>query len=618
MAANLLDRIVGWIDPRAGLARHQARQMLQRAYEAASPGDKWKPRRAGASANADHQADAATLRAKSRSITQNVPYVAAAMDALVAATIGTGITPRATGKQAARINKVLKAWMKVCDADGRLDYHGIISLAYRTMERDGEALIRLRPRLAADDLPVPLQIQLLEVDWIDTAKNVAREGAGNATINGIEYDALGRVVAYWLWDSHPGDVSQLRGLRTQSRRVDAKTIIHLYAPDRPGAGRGFPRTASVISSVRDLQLYEDAEIARKNLETRLSVLYSGDATLMGNPSGDIPSTATTVAEGNLGDLPSGSMVRLPTGSNVTVVAPTPAQGYVDFVKFKLHIILAGMGVPYEAGTGDMSGVNFSSARIRQQDFKRNVEQMQWLILVPKLLEPIHRAFIDAGYLGGQFTSRDYSVDFSTPKWAYVNPQQDANADIAEISVGLSSLSEKLRQRGYNPDDVFAEISADFAKLKELGVLDLLLFKEKGGAGPADPAAQDQAATQDAAAADTARAISALRAEIQALGGKAAPTVDFGNTVIHVTRTETLPPAVVHVHAAEQPAPVVNVNVPEAREQPAPVVNVSNTVQPAKVDVAVKLPKRSTESIVEYNAKGDIVRTLTVEKDAPGG
>lgn len=103
-----------------------------------------------------------------------------------------------------------------------------------------------------------------------------------------------------------------------------------------------------------------------------------------------------------------------------------------------------------------------------------------------------------------------------------------------------------------------------------------------------------------------------------MGNKAAPTVDFGDAVIHVTRTETLPPAVVHVHAAEQPAPVINVNVPEAREQPAPVVNVNNTVQPAAVDLTVALPKRTTESTVEYNNKGDIVRTTTVEKDAPGG
>lgn len=616
--ANFLDRLVGWIDPHAGLARHFARQRLQRAFEAAAPGDKWKPRRSGASANSDHQADAATLRAKSRAITQNVPYIAAAIEALVAATIGTGILPRATGKQAARINKVLKAWMKVCDADGRLDFHGLIALAYRTMEVDGESMIRLRPRLAADGFPVPLQLQLLEVDWIDTTRNITRNASGVATVNGIEYDYLGRVSAYWLWDSHPGDVSQLRGTRIESRRVESQYIIHLYAPARPGAGRGFPRASSVIPGVRDLQLYEDAEIARKNLETRLSVLYSGDPTLMANPAANPNGTSTEaeVENGDLGDLPSGAITRLPTGSSVTVVAPTPAPGYVDFVKFKLHIILTAMGVPYEAATGDMSGVNFSSARIRQQDFKRNVEQMQWLVLVPKLLEPIYRAFIDAGYLGGQFTSRDYSVDFSTPKWAYVNPLQDANADIAEISVGLSSVSEKLRQRGYNPDDVFAEIASDFTKLKDLGVLDLLLYKEKGGAGPADPKAEDPnaAPAADASADATARAIAALRAEIQSMGAKAAPTVDFGDAVIHVTRTETLPPATVHVHAATQPAPVVNVNVPEAREQPAPVVNVA--VQPAAVDVTVRAitPPRKTETTVETNDAGDVIRTIGIERD----
>jgi hypothetical protein len=63
---NLLDRIVGWVSPQAGITRHFARRRLQRAYEAASPRDLWRPRRAGASANADHQADAKTLRNKAR------------------------------------------------------------------------------------------------------------------------------------------------------------------------------------------------------------------------------------------------------------------------------------------------------------------------------------------------------------------------------------------------------------------------------------------------------------------------------------------------------------------------------------------------------------------------
>lgn len=479
---NVLDRVIGWLDPHAGLARHFARQRLSRAFEAASPGDKWRPRRAGASANADHRADAAIVRHKARALVQNVPYIRAGMDALVAATIGTGIIPRATGPDAERINSVFAEWAKVCDADGRLDYFGLMAAAYRAMEQDGECLVRLRPRKATDGLPVPLQLQLLEIDWLDSGKTASAPGGGRI-VNGIEYDVLGKVTQYWLFDSHPGDVTVLRSLRTQSRPVPAANIIHLFNPERPGQGRGFSRLAPVIARVRDLQLYEDAELARKNLETRLGVLYSGDPELMGNPVADADGAAggANTDRGELGDLPSGAMTRLPVGSQVTVVEPKAAPGYVDYVKHQLHLIAAGMGVTYEMLTGDMSGVNFSSARVRGLDFRRGVEQMQWLTIVPRLLDPIHAAFIDAGVLARVFRTRNLARDYSTPKWDYVNPQQEVNADIAEISVGLSSLSEKLRRRGYNPDDVFAEIASDFGKLKSLGVMDILLLKEKGRA-----------------------------------------------------------------------------------------------------------------------------------------
>lgn len=476
---NIVDRLIGWLDPHAGLSRHFARQRLQRAFEAAAPGDRWKPRRAGASANADHQADAAVLRHKARSLVQNVPYIRAGFDALVAATIGTGIAPRATGAQADRVNSTFARWMKVCDADGLLDYYGMMAAAYRAMEQDGECLIRLRARRPSDGLPVPLQLQLLEIDWLDSTKTSSTVPGGGAIVNGIEYDVLGKIVAYWLWSSHPGDASLARSLRLQSNRVEAQSIIHLYAPDRPGMGRGFTRLAPVIPRVRDLQLYEDSELARKNLETRLGVLYSGDPALLGNPGADGTTTDASAAQGDLGDLPSGGITRLPTGANVTVVEPTVAVGYVEYVKHQLHLIAAGMGVTYEMLTGDMSKVNFSSARVRLLDFRRTVEQMQWLVLVPRLLEPIHRAFIDAGNLAGVFNGADYTCEFSTPKWDYVNPKQDVDADIAEISVGLSSISEKLRRRGYNPADVFAEIKSDFDTLKSLGVMDILLLKEKG-------------------------------------------------------------------------------------------------------------------------------------------
>jgi lambda family phage portal protein len=343
------------------------------------------------------------------------------------------------------------------------------------MEQDGEVLIRKRTRRPEDGLPVPLQLQLLEIDWLDSSKT-GTNGA-NTIVNGIEYDSLGKVTAYWLWDQHPGEVQSSRRGRANSYPVPASSIIHLFNPQRPGQGRGFTRLAPVIARVRDLQLYEDAELQRKNLETRLSVIASGDITNM--TVSESEDQATVRKTGELGSLASGGITQVPPGLNLTVLEPKAAPGYVEYVKHQLHLIAAGMGVTYEMLTGDVKEVNFSSARVALLEFRRNAEQLQWLTLIPKLCLPIWRAFIDAAVLAGKINRPDYAVDWSTPKWDYVNPQQDVDADLAEISGGLSSISEKLRRRGYKPDLVFKEIKSDFDRLRADGTLDTLLLLQAG-------------------------------------------------------------------------------------------------------------------------------------------
>lgn len=496
-----LDRLIGWISPRTGLARHFDRRRLQRAYDAASPRDSWKPRRAGASANTDHQSDAATLRNKARALVQNVPYIRAGLEALVSNTVGTGIVTYSTSKRYADIlNPLYEEWAKVCDADGRLDLYGMQAAADRAMEQDGEVLIRLRPRYTSDGYPVPLQLQLIEIDWIDTARMSGAVG-NNTIINGIEYDIFGAPAAYWLWDRHPGEqVGALRSaMRTQSTRIPASSIIHLYLPDRPGAGRGITRLASVIPRVRDLQLYEDAELARKNLESRLGVLVSGDVSSMANPVAySTPADPEAAARtGDLGQLPSGGIVGVPPGVNITTVAPQPSVGYVDYVKQQLHLIAVGMGVTYEMLTGDMRDVNFSSARVRLIDFRRQIEALQWLCLVPRLCLPIWHAFVDAAVLAGKIQRPDYACDHSMPKWDYVNPQQDAEAELTLIGAGLLTISESLRRRGYKPAVVFAELASDFETLRASGVLDVLLAMQGKKAATTQPTGQP--ATPGAAA-----------------------------------------------------------------------------------------------------------------------
>lgn len=630
-AASWLDRAIGWLSPRAGLARHIDRQRLSRAYEAASPRDTWRPRRSGASANTDHAADAAIIRSKARALVQNVPYVRAGLDALVDNVVGTGIATYSTAPaeaERAAIDALWAEWCAVADADGRSNWQGLQATAYRAMEQDGEVLIRLRPRLLTDGLPVPLQLQVLEIDWLDTHRSSGAAGS-NQIINGIEYDSLGRPVAYWLYDAHPGDANTARGaLRTQSRRVPADRILHLYAPERPGQGRGISRLAPVIARVRDLQLYEDAELARKNLETRLSVLVSGDATMLAQPQqyGSTIDTASAQQTGDLGQLPSGGIVSVPPGLNVTTVAPTAAPGYADYVKQQLHLIAAGLGVTYEMLTGDMREVNFSSARVRLIDFRRHVEAMQWLCLAPRLLLPVWRAFVDAAVLAGKLRRPQYACDHSTPKWEYVNPQQDAESELKLISSGLLTYSESLRRRGYKPETVFAELKSDLDKLRDLGVLDTLLQLQ--GRTKADSATADQATAADAAAA---RALAEKALERAATRPSelhvhtpevrnhiAVPPAPAPDVHLHVDRLEATVRADLQATIATPATAAPQVDVHNHITTPVPEVRADVHVPAPQVDVHahISTPRRRIDGMVERDQHGRVLRTTQVETDLP--
>lgn len=604
---SLVDRVVGWVNPAAGLRRALSRRALSRvrAYEGANAGaDGWIPRRQGASANADHRADAPMLRARARSLVQNNPYAAKALACLVSNVVGEGITPAsraADERTRALLDALWLDWIGVADADGGTDLLGLEAQAYRAMEQDGEVLLRLRSRRPEDGLPVPLQVQLLEIDLLDSAKQGDLSNGGRI-VSGVEFDALGRVAAYWLRDAHPGDggLSNLRG-STASRRHDARNVVHLFAPDRPGQARGISRFAPVIARLRDLAIYEDAELARKQNEALMSVFVSGDGADFSIPGvGESAGAAAGAAAlGELGTLRPGAVLAT-NGQTVTVAQPTAAPGYENYVRTQLYAIAAGAGVTYEMLTGDLSQVNFSSARTGMMEFRRAAEQRQWHVLVPRLLTPIWRAFVDAAVLAGKIPRPDYAVEWTTPKWDYVNPLQDVEADAAEIAAGLSSVSEKLRQRGYQPDAVFAELGRDYEKLKSSGALDYLGFlaNKTPSAPPASDPEPPPKPKRDEADLRHQRTMEAMATSLVTLATRETPP-----SVVNVS---TAAPVVnVENRMPDQPAPVVNVAAPEVR--------VENTLPPP--EVTVKLPDRRRETTVSYDAAGNIVQSTQIETDA---
>jgi lambda family phage portal protein len=427
------------------------------------------------------------LRAKSRDLVRRNAWANAGLESYVANAIGTGIKPQSM-VQDTRLRESVQAlwrdWTVDADAAGVTDFYGLQAMACRAMLEGGEALVRLRYRRPEDGLPVALQIQVLEAEHLPIALNTTADN-GNAIRAGIEFDALGRRVAYHLYRSHPEDgmlapMSGSGGLSTV--RVDAAEIIHLYRPLRPGQIRGEPWLARALIKLNELDQYDDAELVRK----KTAAMYAGFVTRLApedNLLGEGVSDANGVA---LAGLEPGTMQMLEPGEDVKFSQPADVGGsYAEFLRMQFRAVAAAMGVTYEQLTGDLTQVNYSSIRAGLLEFRRRVEALQHGVIVHQLCRPIWQAWMDQAVLEGALTLPGYGLGTTQAKadrrsylackwipqgWQWVDPLKEADAMKAAIRSGLMSRSEAISANGYDAEDVDREIAADNARADDLGLV----------------------------------------------------------------------------------------------------------------------------------------------------
>ncbi|MGE3624383.1 MAG: phage portal protein, partial [Bdellovibrionales bacterium] len=237
------------------------------------------------------------LRARARQIVRSNPYASNAADSFVANSVGAGIVPSSLIAETAlkdEVQRVWLAWTDEADADGLTDFYGLQALAARAMFEAGECFVRFRPRRSEDGLIVPLQLQLLEAEHLPFDKNET-DGNGNQIRCGIEFDKIGRRVAYHFYRKHPGDNTDQSG-KGEIVRVPASEILHLYRPQRPGQIRGVPWISPALVKLYLLDQYDDAELDRKKVAALFAVFITKNApedNLLGEGTPD--TTGSTVA-----------------------------------------------------------------------------------------------------------------------------------------------------------------------------------------------------------------------------------------------------------------------------------------------------------------------------------
>ncbi|MGI3212905.1 phage portal protein [Roseovarius tibetensis] len=413
------------------------------------------------------------ITARARWLVRNNGYAVNAVESWAANTAGDGIKPISRISDPARKEELQRLWLDwtdEADAEGLTDFYGLQRRAAREVFIAGEVFFRIRPRRSEDGLTVPLQLQMLPAEMLPLEKSAVAAN-GNVIRQGIEFDRIGRRVAYHFLRRHPGDSTE-PGLAGELTRVPAAEVIHVIDPVEGGQLRGVSKLAPAIVKLFLLDQYDDAELDRK----KVAAMY---AMFVTSPAPENPLGPPEDEDSGAGlEISPGQIVRLDPGEDVTVGQPADSGAtYEPFQYRTLLQISAALGIPYPYLANDMVKGNFSNSRLALIEFRRRVSAWQHSVMVYQLCRPVYARWMDAAVLSGALTLPDYeanrsrlvAADWLPTKWDWVDPLKDANAEIAQIEAGLKSRTQAISERGYDAEQVDREIAAEHARERELGL-----------------------------------------------------------------------------------------------------------------------------------------------------
>ena len=393
--------------------------------------------------------------------------------------IGIGITPRLTRiKSKERKQHFKDLWdefVALCDADNVLNLYGLQTLAVRSWLERGEVFIRKRVRRLNSGLPVPLQIQLIEADFVplldaDTYPDLPR---GNTIRQGIERDKSGQRVAYWMYREHPGDGYNGSIDPSKLLRIPADEISHMFMPPRPGALRGVTILAPILSKLRDIGNYQDAVLVRQQLANLFVAFITrtmGNGDDENDPLTGLPLQGTS--DKPLAGMSPGILQELEDGQDVKFANPPEAGTmYSDYLRTENMSLASATGLPYELFSGDIKDVSDRTLRVAINEMRRLAEQRQWQIIIPQMCQPVRTWFAQAAVLKGEALASEYDdlrrVEWAPHGWAYIHPVQDPQGKKIEVEAGFRSRASVIGERGDDPETVDDERASDVAREKEL-------------------------------------------------------------------------------------------------------------------------------------------------------
>ena len=254
----------------------------------------------GGSPKEDIEDNLRVLRERSRDAYMGVPLATGAIKTMRTNVVCGGLTPTPqidnaflgiSDEEAQKINEqiarefALWANKPTCDADRIDNFYMLQQLAFTGFLLNGDSWAVLQNK-KTPGVPYDLRVRIIEADRICSpafmdilSPTDINEHHVEKIVQGVETDADGMVIAYWVCDRHPLASTSVTGLTASHwTRVEAygkktgrQNVLCLMQRERAGQLRGVPLLAPVLESLKQLGRFTDAELTAAVISAMFTV-----------------------------------------------------------------------------------------------------------------------------------------------------------------------------------------------------------------------------------------------------------------------------------------------------------------------------------------------------------
>lgn len=464
LTATLASIFPGWAAKRvAARARLEA---ATRMYDAIKQSP-YRPRRGG-SASGDSVMDSAkgNLREYARWLDENHDLAIGVLDDLVSNIVGPGVgieptTCDSDGVLLVGINERLKElwrffWERP-EVTGELPGPELERLICRTWLRDGEVFIQ---HVTKDSAPyntdIPYTLEPLEADFVPFDLNDE-----NALLrHGVQKNAWGAAIGYWLHKRHPGNSSILIARQSDMKWIPAENMIHLKMTKRLHQTRGASLFHGVFTRLDDIKDYEESE--------RIAARVAAALTAFVQKSADYSSPDIDPVTGQRHFEMAPGMVfdNLMPGETIgTIKSDRPNPSLTSFRDAQMRAVSAGTGAKYSSISRNYDGT-YSAQRQEMVESSVHYRRL-FSYLMFRFYLPIWRRFVDAARQSGELRlprgikeSSLYYPEFRSPSLPWIDPLKEIKAFREAVDAGFKSRYQVIRDLGGDPQVVDSQIKGD--------------------------------------------------------------------------------------------------------------------------------------------------------------